>query len=91
MQVLVEFYGIPWQRAGVHRAVVEHANEGLRLVEVLRSLAEQFPQFGNECLDAAGLRPTYIANINGERFVADPNTIVRDGDALLIMSADAGG
>jgi molybdopterin converting factor small subunit len=92
MRVAVEFYGVPRQRSGVHRAVVEQAAETVRLGDVLRCLAEQFPQFGRECLEpTTGLRPAYIANINGERFVTDPNAALQDGEALLIMSADAGG
>ena len=37
------------------------------------------------------LQPGYVANINGQHFVSDPETLLDDHTCLLIMSADAGG
>jgi hypothetical protein len=35
--------------------------------------------------------PTYLVSINGERFLSGVDEPVRDGDRVLILSADAGG
>jgi sulfur-carrier protein len=91
MQIVVEFYGIPGQRAGVSRTVVERPGADVRLADVWRTLANRFPRFAEECLVAGRLRGGYLANLGGNRFVTDPRTLLKDGDALLIMSADAGG
>jgi molybdopterin converting factor small subunit len=32
-----------------------------------------------------------MANLNGQRFVTDPATALKPGDAILILSTDAGG
>ena len=65
------------------------------LEEVLRELAKRFPRFANDCLIDSGthweLNRHCIASIEGTRFVNDPECVLRDGDALLILSADAGG
>ena len=35
--------------------------------------------------------PTYLASLNGDRFVSDPDTRLAEGDVLLLLAADAGG
>ena len=37
------------------------------------------------------LQPSFAANLNGDAFVSDPATPLRDDDCVLILSADAGG
>jgi hypothetical protein len=37
------------------------------------------------------LHESLAANLGGARFIHDPRTIIRDGQSLLILSADAGG
>ena len=87
MSVRVELFGIPRERAGV----AETTAEGSSLGEVLADLATRFPRLAEGCFAGSGLRPSYVANVNGERFVTDPATQLAPGDALLILSADAGG
>lgn len=87
MAVTVEFFGIPRQRAGVASTMVE---AGV-LEDVLKSLAEQFPRLAEACFDGGRLRSGYLANLNGARFVSDPQTGLQPGDQILILSADAGG
>ncbi len=91
MKVRVEFYGIARQRAGVDRLEVALADGEATLTIILRQIGETFPGFGKHCLDGGCLHPSLAANLDGERFVTDPETIVRDGQSLLILSADAGG
>jgi molybdopterin converting factor small subunit len=82
----VEFLGLPRERAGV--ADVElHAET---LGQLLDALVIRFPAFG-DLVSAAQLRPSLVANLNGDRFVSDPRTRLRESDCVLILSADAGG
>jgi hypothetical protein len=54
-------------------------------------LASKLPEFGRECVSAGKLAPSLTANLDGKRFISDPATSIRDGQSLLILSADAGG
>jgi len=87
MGVNIEFYGIPRSRAGTADAMAE----GTTLGEVLCNLARQFPDFAADCIVNDSLVDGYAANLNGQRFVRDPQTPIDDGDSLLILSSDAGG
>lgn len=87
MTIRVEFYGIPRQRAGVEAIEVEAVSLG----DVLLRVGEQLPELAKACLEAGRLLPTYIANINGESFTHDPETVLKSGDTVMILSADAGG
>jgi len=37
------------------------------------------------------LHSALVANLNGEQFISDPQTPLRQDDSMLILSADAGG
>lgn len=83
----VELFGIPRQRAGT--ACVEA--RGGRLADVLADLAARYPRLAECCIDGDRLRPGYVASLGGRRFVSDPQTQLLPGEAVLILSADAGG
>jgi len=87
MAIHVELFGIPRERAGVGAAEVA----GRTLGDVLTALAARFPRLAGECICDARLVDGYTANVNGQRFVVDPATPLADGDAVLLLSADAGG
>ncbi|MEX2119388.1 MAG: MoaD/ThiS family protein [Pirellulales bacterium] len=87
MSISVEFFGIPRERAGVAATTAE----GQRLDQVLTGLGERYPRLADACIESGRLKPGYAANLNGDRFVTDPATPLEPGDALLILSADAGG
>jgi molybdopterin converting factor small subunit len=93
MVVTVEFFGIPRQRAG--RAAWELSLPGCQdsvtLGAILETLARELPDFARDCLAENQLRPGYIANINGQRFVFDRDEEIFPGETLLILSADVGG
>jgi molybdopterin converting factor small subunit len=91
MAIRVEFYGISRQRAGTAYALVELDSGDASLGEVLESLGTRFPEFGATCLDDGRLARWFLASVDGERFVSDPRTTLRDGQSLLILSADSGG
>lgn len=87
MAVIVEFFGIPRARAGT----AQTTSAGSTLAEVLDDLSRRLPALSETCFEGQRLRPGFAANLNGLRFVGDPATPLSDGDALLILSADAGG
>jgi len=82
----VEFFGLPRERAGVAGLEVQAETLG----QLLGTLAKRIPPLG-DFIDADRLRPTFAANLNGDRFVSDPATPLREHDRLIILSADAGG
>ena len=82
----VEFLGIPRQRAGVSTLEV-HANT---LGQLLGRLAADIPALA-ELITEDRLHPALAANLNGDRFVSDPQTPLGEHDCVLILSADAGG
>jgi len=91
MNIRVEFYGIPRQRAGVEATTLEVPAANATLYDAFQALGERFPNLGRDCFDQSGLRDGYAANVDGERFVTDVATPLSDGICLLILSADAGG
>jgi molybdopterin converting factor small subunit len=88
--MLVEFFGVPRERAG--RPGLEMDAETLG--QLLTTLAAQIPSFGKFIsTDGQGshLHPAFVANLNGDRFVSDPRTPLAKTDCVVILSADAGG
>ncbi len=88
--ITIEFYGIPRLRSGVARAVVMD-EQPRTLGELWQRLAIQYPRFASDCLIEDRLQSHYIANLNGERFVEDPHTLLPMDACVLVLSADAGG
>jgi len=89
MPIRVEFYGIARQRAGV--PAIELEGHVATLAGALSELAVRLPEFGRDCVAGERLAASLGANLDGQRFVSDPETPLRDGQSLLILSADAGG
>jgi molybdopterin converting factor small subunit len=87
MQVEVELFGIFRARAGVARTTAV----GDCLGDVLSQLASTYPELAKHCIDGRRLRPSFTANLGGERFVSEPETPLVPGQPLLLLSADAGG
>ena len=82
----VEFLGIPRERAGISALEVRADTLG----QLLTTLEERFPPL-SEILESGRLRPSFVANLNGDRFIRDPQTRLAADDRVLILSADAGG
>jgi len=82
----VELLGIARERAGVAELELKADTLG----QLLRALTIRCPELG-DLIDRDRLQPSIVANLNGDRFVSDPHTPLRDGDSLLILSSDAGG
>ena len=82
----VEFLAVPRRLAGTSHVEVQADTLG----ELLTVLAAQFPSLG-EFIALDKLHPSFIASLNGEQFVSDPQTALGEHDHVLILSADAGG
>lgn len=91
MVIHVEFYGIPRSRAGVPNAQCELSESQTTLADIIRDLERRFPEFGSDCTNDGQLADSVVVNLAGDRFVRDVTTKIRDGQTVLIMSADAGG
>ena len=82
----VEFLGVSRELAGVAELDVQAETLG----RLLGALATRMP--GLAALIAVDrLHPSLAANLNGDRFITDPQTPLKDDDCVLILSADAGG
>lgn len=85
-EVIIEFYGIPRERAGRAELTVQAATVGSALLEVER----QCP--GLRGLSHAGrLAEHYRLSLDGKEFLTDFRQALADGTRLLLLSADAGG
>lgn len=82
----VEFLGIPRERAGVSELQLHAATLG----QLLHTLSARLPGFA-DLMDGDRLHPSVTANLNGDEFVSDPNTELKEADRVLILSADVGG
>ena len=91
VKVLVELFGVPRQRVGAAAVELCFPHASVTLSEVLIELGRRYPEFASDCLNEHRLKPQYIANLGGRRFICDPQISLSDGDSLLVMSADAGG
>ena len=82
----VEFLGLSRERAGVAEAELPADTLG----QLLATLAIRFPSLDG-VIAGDRLAASFVANLNGDRFVSDPRTTLRESDCVLILSADAGG
>ena len=87
MPVRVEFYGIARARAGVPFIEIEAATLG----DVFRQISLRGAAMNDVCSPEGSLQPGFLVNINGRSFTTDAAKPVSGGDAVLILSADAGG
>jgi molybdopterin converting factor small subunit len=85
--LLVEFFGIPRLRAGRAELAVPAGT----VAEVLRRIEGECPGLAGLVNADGRLAPHYLLSINGERFVNTLDALLRPGDRLLLLSADAGG
>ena len=82
----VEFFGVPRHCAGVPKLEIQADTLG----QLLRKLAAQMPALA-QFIAMDQLHSAFVANLNGDRFVSDPLTLLLDDDCVIILSADAGG
>jgi molybdopterin converting factor small subunit len=82
----VEFFGVSRDRAGIAEMDVEANTLG----RLLATLSTRMPGLA-ALIDVDRLHPSLAASLNGDRFISDPETPLREDDHVLIVSSDAGG
>ncbi len=85
--VTVELFGIPRQRAGRAELAVRAGTVGELLAEVTRTC----PALSGLVRADGRLSPQYLLSLDGQRFLQEPHELLRPGDRVLLLSADAGG
>jgi molybdopterin converting factor small subunit len=85
--VTIELYGVPRMRAGRDTVAVEAGCLG----DALAALGSECPVLTPSVVDGQRLQPRYVVAINGKQFTADATHPLRDGDAIVLLAADAGG
>jgi molybdopterin converting factor small subunit len=85
--VAIELFGIPRLRAGIGLIRVDASS----IREALAELCRACPALEDSLLRQGRVHEAFRLSVNGETFVSDLNTPLRDGDALLLLSADVGG
>lgn len=83
----IELFGIARVRAGTDAVEVK----ALTVEDSLRALAKACPQLVPEVINDGRLTVHFLASLNGELFVSDPDRTLRPEDTLLILGAQAGG
>lgn len=91
MPIRVEFFGIARQRAGTSELLLDASTGTLPLSDVLKQVAARTPDLAQTLLIGGELHESLTVNVDGNRFVRDPATLIHDGQSLLVLSADAGG
>lgn len=87
----VELFGVAQLFAGERQLSFVLA-PGATLRELFAALAERVPALASSVVAPGGaLVEGYACNVNGLAFVRSPDTPVAPGDAVVILSADAGG
>src|SRR5437868_7005075 len=85
--LVVEFFGIPRERAGRTALTVAAGT----LAEVLSAVVRQCPRLQDLLGPGAAISAHYRVSLDGRRFVSEMNELVPADSHLLILSADAGG
>jgi molybdopterin converting factor small subunit len=85
--VVVEFFGIPRQRAGRATLTVPVGT----VTELLQNVEQSCPGLNGLRQADGRLSPHYLLSINGQRFVTELQQELCPGDQVLLLSADAGG
>jgi molybdopterin converting factor small subunit len=85
--ITIELHGVPRLRAGCARVDLDAAT----IASALQGLVKACPDLASTLRLDGTLHPAYAVNLNGDRFVTDPNTALEAGDVLILLAADAGG
>jgi len=90
MAIRIELYGVARTRVG--RDVISVSADGPRCRgDVLATLTARYPARAEVRLQERQPRVGYVANIDGQRFVRDPATVIQNNSTLWLMSSDCGG
>lgn len=90
LSVTVELFGAARLLAKTQFVPLDLA-QGATLAQVFAALTDKLPALVGRVIGAEGLVAGYTCNINGLDFVRAPDALVKSGDKILLLSADAGG
>lgn len=92
MEIIVEFFGSVRIRSGVPRATLRLLDNDTRLRVLLDRVAEEFPRLKGFCIGEDGrLMAGFIVNLDGEKFSHDSTVRLKNGQTVMLLSADVGG
>ncbi|MFQ5878419.1 MAG: MoaD/ThiS family protein [Acidobacteriota bacterium] len=87
MTVTFELFGVARARAGRKEVRVAARTIG----SALSALEEICPQLSGPVVAGGRLTRHFRLSLNGRGFVSDPSRTLREGDRLILLSAEAGG
>lgn len=87
MEITIELFGIPRQRAGVAAVTVQ----AVTLADALGQLEATCPKLAGILQRDGSLAPHFLLSVNGERFVGNLHQNLTPDARLLLLAADAGG
>jgi len=87
VEVTVEFYGIPRQRAGRAEMTVQAGTLG----DMLSAVEAACPGLAGLVDSNGRLTSHYLVSLDGREFATDVQELLKQGQRLLLLSADAGG
>ncbi len=85
--IRVELYEVARRLAGVASLEVEASTLG----EALQAVRLRYPVLEPDVIVGRRLAPQWRASRNGREWIEDPDTPLEVGDALVLVSALAGG
>jgi molybdopterin converting factor small subunit len=85
--IRIELFGMARRRAG--RA--DFMSHAATIREALDQLAESCPNLVGMIQADGQLSPRYLISVNAGPFVTELHQLLKTGDRLLLLSADAGG
>jgi molybdopterin converting factor small subunit len=86
-QICVELFGLARSAAGVETVSLDVAT----IEQAISQLSSKFPELAVTCFQDRRLKSGWLFSVNGRVFTSEPTDALSDGDALLLLSADAGG
>jgi molybdopterin converting factor small subunit len=87
VEVTVEFFGIPRQRA----CRAELTLQAKTLGELLSAVERACPGLTGMVQPDGRLAPQYLLSVDGQKFATDLQRRLKPGERVLLLSADAGG
>lgn len=92
LQCTVELYGVARTVARTKEVSLTLPSDAT-VAHALEALGDKLPSLVGKVIqrDCRRLVEGYACNVNGRAFVRDMDTRINAGDAIVILSADAGG
>lgn len=92
MTCTIEFFGVARLASGVGALTFE-LSDGATVADAIEALRDRQPALIGRVIASDGPRllEGHACNLNGRLFVRSMDVALNDGDAIVLLSADAGG